>query len=556
MSEPLNLAALRAATPPPVVPAPAAPNGEPFWKRKRSATAPAQRPEPPAVPPPTLPPAPGTPDPTGAFDWCRRAHLARHPCPAPGRNGRNKWLAAFALFCNEKGAPLADVLTWAESAPELAGHNTPAQPDRIRDTVTGIYHRDADRHASAPYTAPTAAAGPLAATGAPELAQPSGYVGPPTASTNGAGGFLPSLRAVTEKLRQKTEQNIEFAPALFWQDGEGVIWPRTVNLIQGQTGAHKSRVAELFSATMLARIGQNRAPLGDSLGLEFHPAEGEVYRICYVDTERNTADQFPFALQHIKRRGGYANDAHPVQLDYTSLLRVPRERRFDALREYLQDIRRGFAGHVVVVLDVLTDCLRDFNDPKDSLQLLDMINNCINDENVTFLAVIHENPGSFKARGHAGTEAANKASTVLQVGYVRRGNVPTDVIELRYLKRRYGKPGLAVFAQFDEETKGLVRAENDRLAEAIQSAQRKAPLAELMELLPELLTLPTAAGQLTRLLAEALGASERTVRERLGELLPDGAAYVENADGQLCRLVKRQQGREAVYSLEPVPLPE
>ena len=84
---------------------------------------------------------------------------------------------------------------------------------------------------------------------------------------------LPGLLDIRAQLRIAVGNPITFRKALFWQDGEPVIWPRTVNMIQGQTGVHKSRVAELFAASVLSDGPDPRQ--GDTLGIEFRRAEGE-----------------------------------------------------------------------------------------------------------------------------------------------------------------------------------------------------------------------------------------------------------------------------------------
>jgi hypothetical protein len=84
-----------------------------------------------------------------AAAWCFEQHTQKHgPPPAVG-DGHNNWVAAFAKFGNEKGAPEADILALALSTAP-AGHDT----KRITDTVTGIYKRDAADFGSNPYTAP------------------------------------------------------------------------------------------------------------------------------------------------------------------------------------------------------------------------------------------------------------------------------------------------------------------------------------------------------------------------------------------------------------------
>jgi hypothetical protein len=227
------------------------------------------------------------------------------------------------------------------------------------------------------------------------------------------------------------------------------------------------------------------------LGIEFRPALGEAYKLLYVDTERNTSDQLPFAIQQLKSRAGFNPHDHPPALNYTSLVLLPRAERFPALAEYLAYHRAGFAGHLLVILDVLSDCVADYNDVAASLGLMDLLNVAVNEQDVTFLCVIHENPGgaSNKARGHLGTEAGNKASTALQVGFVKEGGKPTLLLQLLYLKRRYAAPGLVFFAVYDEAACGLVRAAPELAALAGQRARppRQGQAEKVLALLPELL---------------------------------------------------------------------
>lgn len=367
-----------------------------------------------------------------------------------------------------------------------------------------------------------------------------------------------------EGLRAAMTQPVAMTPALFWQDGQEIVWPRTLTLIQGKYGAHKSRVAELFGAAVLCPGGQLE---GDALGLEFRPVAGTDYRLLYLDTERNTAEHFPFALQRMKTRAGFELADVPANLFATSLLLESRENRFAAVREFLAHHRAEFTGHLIVVLDVLTDCVTDFNDVAASLQLIDLLNAAISEQNATFIAVIHENPGNStgeKARGTLGTEAGNKASTVLQVGFVREGGRATELIQLRYLKRRYGPPEFTVFAVYDEETRGLVRAPEELAATAgtaTATGQSRPPkLAGVVALLPDLLREPRPAEELETLLAGRLSKTARTVRDYLAQLTPAGAAGIVNAAGQLSQLTKEAHPtdkRKQLYLLRPLtPLPE
>jgi hypothetical protein len=360
--------------------------------------------------------------------------------------------------------------------------------------------------------------------------------------------WLPQLLDTREKLRQRSAEAVRFAVPLIYQDDEPVIWPRTINLIQGQTGSHKSRAAALFATVMIAA----ELPVCDTVGLTRHGEDTHTYTLCYVDTERNASDDFPFAIQQIRERAGYARDHHPDSFDYISLEPIPRAARLEALGQYLQHVRSKYDNHLIIVLDVLTDCIGSFNDEKESLLLVDMLNRFINSQDVTFICVIHENPGGMKARGHLGTEAQNKASTVLQVAYMKQANgESTDVIEMRYLKRRNGSPGLSFHVTYDEATKGLVRADAAAVAHATASRRAKAtPEAMASALATALAYGPTSSGNLENKLAEQLGTGVRTIRDRLAELVAT-AAVLFDVSGRECQLTKAKDGKETRYALTP-----
>ena len=196
-------------------------------------------------------------------------------------------------------------------------------------------------------------------------------------------------------------QNITFSKPILRLNGLGVVYPNTINVIQGKKGVHKSRLTELIAACFLDKAK------GDFLGFTREMEQPIV--VLYVDTERNQVDQFPFALQRIKLKAGYNKEDMPSNLDCISLINIPRSNRFEVLSDYIEGIRRMHKNHhFLIILDVSTDCVENFNDVSECMKLIDLMNELINQQNVTFLAVIHENPGTEKARGHIGTEIINK----------------------------------------------------------------------------------------------------------------------------------------------------
>ena len=142
-----------------------------------------------------------------------------------------------------------------------------------------------------------------------------------------------------------------------------------------------------------------------------------THTVLYVDTERNLSEQFPYALQSIQMKAGHEKTAHPSNFDYISLLEIPRKDRYNTLKEYLNYTRESATNPLFIVLDVSTDCIEDFNKVDKSMELIDLMNAAIiNQHDVIFLCIVHENPNSEKARGHFGTELLNKSSTAIQVG--------------------------------------------------------------------------------------------------------------------------------------------
>ena len=200
--------------------------------------------------------------------------------------------------------------------------------------------------------------------------------------------------------------------------------------------------------------------------------------VLYVDTERNQKDQLPYAMQKIRIKAGFPKNQNPEHFDFISLVDIPRAERFDTLKSYIELVQSKFKEYqLIVILDVITDCIENFNDPKESLKLIDLINEQANQKDVTFLCVIHENPSSSeKARGHLGTEIINKASQVIQIGF---DSDSKELILLKFLHSRNTKSIDPLYLKYDEDSKGLVEANPNEIKLNHLSKQEKAPLNQV-----------------------------------------------------------------------------
>jgi hypothetical protein len=347
------------------------------------------------------------------------------------------------------------------------------------------------------------------------------------------------------KLHKRKSSYIIFSEPLLTQNNNPVFYPHTINVIQGQAGVHKSRLAETICSAILKIQDFDKELLGFN-------AESK-YAILYVDTERNLTEQLPFALQSIQMRAGYAKEAHPTNFDYISLLEIDRKQRFNVLNKYLTHYRTIYADRpTFIVLDVSTDCIEDFNKADKSMELIDHMNLAINQHNVVFLCLIHENPGSEKARGHFGTELINKSSTVIRVDFEKDNNGPSDIIQVRYLKCRSTAKHEPFYIRYCNEEKGLVLADKDKVDEIKARRQVTAKLSEIIEYLSTNLMPDTqmSKDELIESLEKYIGGSARTIESRLSEIVNKKIQIISDIDQNPYTLIRPKQGKNTFYCLK------
>jgi len=325
--------------------------------------------------------------------------------------------------------------------------------------------------------------------------------------------FLETMKEASQ-IQKRVEAPIEFMPALVMHKGEPSIFPNTISLIQGQSGVHKSGLAQLICACLI------KNPYSTNCLLDFEVNEKtKDIHVLYIDTERNLADQFPFAMQKIILQAGHYISEMPNNFNFISFLSTPRKDRPALLNIWLGYYTRQKQGHLVVILDVSTDFIEDFNSVNDTMKLSDLMNNLINHHKVTFICVIHENPGSEKARGHYGTEMLNKATTIIQVSEEKHRVNDKQVYQLRYLKNRNTKRLPSIYFDYDESTKSLVELDEDSLKALKDSHKMKANNAEMTEALEVIFQTneKITRQQLLVELQNALDIKERSAIDRLCE---------------------------------------
>jgi hypothetical protein len=132
-------------------------------------------------------------------------------------------------------------------------------------------------------------------------------------------------------------------------------------------------------------------------------------RILIFDTEQGN-----FHVQRVARRihrlVGYEPTENKENMRMFALRELSTEERLnfvrDAVLHFLPDL---------VFIDGIRDLLKDFNDIRESSEIVNLLMKLSSELDCHICAVLHENKGDTSLRGHAGTELQNKAETVISV---------------------------------------------------------------------------------------------------------------------------------------------
>lgn len=358
--------------------------------------------------------------------------------------------------------------------------------------------------------------------------------------------LLKMLLDSEKKLREIVEgKEIVFVPPLIKKEEKDLFYANSLNIVQGKYGAFKSRYSGDIVSLLIHKGA--KAELSGMTRTSLY----EKYVVCYSDTERNHKDQLPFALQQIILRAGYTLKDPPKRLRYNSFIDVPRDKRQKALEAYVDHMREQNPDeHLVFVIDVATDMLGDFNQVTQTYELIDYLNVLINSYEITFFLVIHENPNNDKGRGHVGTEAGNKASSLVSVGFDK----DTDILKVQVKKVRFGPSGWDWKLKYDKDTKGLVEATGEDVMEAkAKKLDLEVPLSEVMDMMAMVYLEQGAlnTGDMISAIVEGfkkaeIDVSEVTIRRRL-IAITDKYSFV--CKGVYYTVNIEEQGKSKMYSL-------
>lgn len=339
------------------------------------------------------------------------------------------------------------------------------------------------------------------------------------------------------------DEEIKQPDALVKLMEEDLIYPNSIIMIQGKEGTHKSRLAAALTSLLISDCP-------DDTNMGFRKADSNQYQVLYLDTERNKTQQLPMMLQQIHRNLGIEKSELRKRLTIAPLSELGRNERITVMGQYFQNIPKKESETVIIVIDIVSDFISDFNNLVQSNQFLDLINSASGKISITFIVVIHENPGaSEKARGHLGTELANKASTVLQISSASESG---NLFKLHVKKSRLTAKGKTLYLKFDPITSNLVPASDDEITEGVKDLE----LSRLIDFFQEEPPFHeiTRAELLSRI-TKQLRISERTAETKL-KIMVEHKIEFDIFNGADRVYLEKSRGKNAMYLMKGVTPPE
>jgi len=214
------------------------------------------------------------------------------------------------------------------------------------------------------------------------------------------------LIALLEECRLKATDTFKESEYTLERTGIKFAPKGNIMALMAEAKAGKTWVNMQFAAAYVkGEFMNNRSLLGDKP------------KIMFFDTEQDPAD-----AMKIQRRVQYVagwqwdDDSHEEFRIYHL-----REKKFDQRMQLVSFAITHYQPDVVFI-DGIRDLLLDFNDLKESAELVQELMRLSSANNCAIWTVLHVNPNSDKMRGHLGTEMQNKSVEVFKTTKLGEGD--------------------------------------------------------------------------------------------------------------------------------------
>lgn len=219
-----------------------------------------------------------------------------------------------------------------------------------------------------------------------------------------------------------------------------------ISMITAYAGSGKSSLMEAVCASVCA-------PEADTLGL----STVEGIKVCFIDTERSTADSHAAWRRFMRRCGLEAGSTIPENVTWLNI------RGMDTIEKRMSHLRTILNGsYDLLIIDGIGDYCKDVNNPDECIPLINEVCAAVHNHDFGILCTLHTNPGgpmAVKARGVLGSELWRKCQFVGIIEKVDEG-VRKLTTEYALGKNRSGSDQLTSFFKWCDTTKMHVTCQN------------------------------------------------------------------------------------------------
>lgn len=256
-------------------------------------------------------------------------------------------------------------------------------------------------------------------------------------------------------------------------NGTPILTHQNISAIIANPGGGKSSICEAIAANVLN-------PEADCLGIA---VSEECRGVLYVDFERTELDVWNSFYRMCKRSKHHEGD--PIsKVTIAGLRSVPRlAERLQTLDYLLQSNECS-----LLILDGAGDMVTDTNDLQQAIECRIFLRDLTVKYDLSILTTLHPNPGSFKPRGHIGSEIHRECECVLLAKpYENETRMMTSDFE--HGKNRNNAPITAGFKWSDEQMM-FIACEIDLEAKGSRADMKR--LNKAKEIISAILQPPTS----------------------------------------------------------------
>lgn len=231
-------------------------------------------------------------------------------------------------------------------------------------------------------------------------------------------------------------------------------------------------------------------------------------KCLHIDTEQSKAHCNVVQRRIYKLCGWNLHQINP-SLIMLSLRELNAEDRLKTTLEAISALHPD-----LVIIDGIRDLVKDFNDLKESAEIVGLLMKVSTQVNCGIISVLHQNKSDNNARGHLGSELCNKAETVLQV--VKEGCIATVSpvysrnFEIDKFSFRIDSDGLPVGCDLPK-----IEKKNEELSELMRKAMFGSSSLCRKELIEKVVTIE--------------GKTERTANRKVKDALEKGLLQINHS---------------------------